>query len=499
MRDDMIISCEKCETKYRLDESRLSYSSVKVQCSKCDHIFIVTAAGEEKKKSGIQDNGPTGKGVAPEDKGTPVSESAPDTPPGIDEDKASDEPNEPADEKNKEESSMEEGSTDIGDFSFNASGDIPLTPKADDNETHRAVVEEEPSEDYEAPADERVPEPMHQQTAADESSDAATERDEPKGEEKRDTPLPWEVSANSFDLSFGKKEYKPQDEDRSIGFEGNDPEKKYAPHDAHVSHNLEEGDNESAEDIMTGDEEGDESTESSEPEFELKGLLEEADKASNHSENTGAEDGGDELNLAFNQKDITTAPADTITFDARETITETAAPNHTFSIPETPAEPEETKKTGIAGIIAIIIIIIAISGGLIYMKTRPESVIMAEPSGASPLEIESTKGYYVVNKDGGKIFVIETMLRNITDGPVKISGIRGLIMDSSGKELARKIVSPGRVVTDEDIRNLPVETLLKSFRDTSAGTMPKKSTIPTMILFTDLQKAVAEYGIDVLR
>jgi len=488
----MIISCEKCETKYRLDESRLSYSSVKVQCSKCDNIFIVTAAGEEKKKSGIQDNGPTENGAVPEDKSKPVNESALDSPPGIAGDKTPDEPNEPADEENNEQSSMEEGSADIGDFAFNSYGDIPLSPEDDDNETDRAGVEEEPAEGEEEPADERVPEPMPRQSTADEPSNMALERDEPKGEENKEAPLPWEVSANSFDLSFGTKEYKPRGEGLPNNLEDNSPEEKDAP----VFPELKEGDNESAEDIIN---EGDESTGPKEIEFEQKGLLEETDNAPNHSDNTSEEDGGDELSLSFNDEDIKAAPTDTKAFDEREAKKETVAPNHTFSIPETPTEPEETKKAGITGIIAIIVIIIAISGGLIYMKTRPESAMMAEPSGASPLEIESTKGYYVVNKVGGKIFVIETMLRNITDGPVKISGIRGLVMDSSGNELARKIVSPGRVVTDEDIRNLPVETLLKSFRDTSAGTMPKKSTIPTMILFTDLQKAVAEYGIDVLR
>jgi hypothetical protein len=173
--------------------------------------------------------------------------------------------------------------------------------------------------------------------------------------------------------------------------------------------------------------------------------------------------------------------------------------SNTFVIPDVPPEVERIKGTGVARAIAIVIIILAIAGGAIYLKTKPESPMMAGPSMERTIEIESTKGYYVVNRDGTRIFVIETMVRNIGDGPVKIGGIRGLVMDSSGREMARKTVSPGRIVSSDDLKNLPVETLLASFRDTSEGTMPKKAVIPTMVIFTDLPTGVAEYGIDVLR
>jgi predicted Zn finger-like uncharacterized protein len=489
----MIISCEKCETKYRLDESKLSYSSVKVQCSKCDHIFIVTAVDDDKKKSGIRDKKPAKTGIVPDEKVTPDKESPFDSTPEIAKDKTPDEPKERADEKDEDQSTPKEGSDDIDDFSFE--GDITRPIESDDNKTNVSGPGKATSEGEKTTTVERGSEPIPRQSTAHEPSHITAERDEPKGEENREAPLPWEVSSNSFDLSFGTKEYKPRYEDEPNHIDENSPEEKDTP----LSPEPEAGDTGSAENIINEDDEGDESAILSEIEFELKDLLKEAGKASGGSVDTAEEGGGDEASLSFNENNVKTAPTDTMTFDNESTKKEAVTPNHTFSIPDTPTEPEETKKTGITGIIAIIVIIIAISGALIYMKTRPESAMMAEPSGASPLEIEATKGYYVVNKDGGRIFVIETMLKNITDGPVKISGIRGLVMDSSGKEMARKIVSPGRVVTDEDIRNLPVETLLKSFRDTSAGTMPKKSTIPTMILFTDLQKAVAEYGIDVLR
>jgi predicted Zn finger-like uncharacterized protein len=37
----MIIQCEKCQTKFRLDDSRVTEKGVKVRCTKCKHVFTV--------------------------------------------------------------------------------------------------------------------------------------------------------------------------------------------------------------------------------------------------------------------------------------------------------------------------------------------------------------------------------------------------------------------------------------------------------------------------
>ena len=43
----MIITCEKCETKFHLDEDRIKGQSAKVRCSHCQHVFEVTKETEE--------------------------------------------------------------------------------------------------------------------------------------------------------------------------------------------------------------------------------------------------------------------------------------------------------------------------------------------------------------------------------------------------------------------------------------------------------------------
>ena len=37
----MIIQCEQCRTKFRLDDSRVKDAGVKVRCAKCKHVFSV--------------------------------------------------------------------------------------------------------------------------------------------------------------------------------------------------------------------------------------------------------------------------------------------------------------------------------------------------------------------------------------------------------------------------------------------------------------------------
>ena len=42
----MIIQCEKCQAKFRLDDSRITDRGVKVRCTKCKHVFTVQKEGQ---------------------------------------------------------------------------------------------------------------------------------------------------------------------------------------------------------------------------------------------------------------------------------------------------------------------------------------------------------------------------------------------------------------------------------------------------------------------
>lgn len=43
----MVVSCQKCRTRFQLDEARLPAKGVRVRCSKCKHAFFVVPPGEQ--------------------------------------------------------------------------------------------------------------------------------------------------------------------------------------------------------------------------------------------------------------------------------------------------------------------------------------------------------------------------------------------------------------------------------------------------------------------
>jgi len=48
----MIIQCDQCHSKFKLDESAIKSRGVKVKCTRCQNIFIVALAGADKPEPG---------------------------------------------------------------------------------------------------------------------------------------------------------------------------------------------------------------------------------------------------------------------------------------------------------------------------------------------------------------------------------------------------------------------------------------------------------------
>src|SRR5690348_16565150 len=46
----MILQCDQCNTKFRLDDSKMKPGGVKVRCSKCRHVFLAGAEPEPKQE-----------------------------------------------------------------------------------------------------------------------------------------------------------------------------------------------------------------------------------------------------------------------------------------------------------------------------------------------------------------------------------------------------------------------------------------------------------------
>src|SRR6266545_2873239 len=105
----MIVHCDQCNSKFRLDDSKIKEGGAKVRCSKCKHIFFVkkeVAAEETDFDSLLSSLVPPGAGgIAPEQPAEVAQASEIET---------------PGAETRKGEESPEKEEFDFGEFSFNS-------------------------------------------------------------------------------------------------------------------------------------------------------------------------------------------------------------------------------------------------------------------------------------------------------------------------------------------------------------------------------------------
>jgi len=81
----MIIQCEQCRTKFKLDDAKIKDKGVKVRCAKCRHVFTVTRQQETQADDATDFEQPLGGPVAAPDAGggslfVPLAEEQPSAP-----------------------------------------------------------------------------------------------------------------------------------------------------------------------------------------------------------------------------------------------------------------------------------------------------------------------------------------------------------------------------------------------------------------------------------
>ncbi len=433
----MIIQCDKCSTKFRLDDSRITGGGVKVRCTKCQNVFIVTppppaeevqveevfgVPGPLPKKPDEQSKAGTPRAKAPEGMNLKFDFSRP-----------------------------EEG--------FEEGGRVP-------------EPQEKPEMDEPAPAF-NGPDPGAAQEK-DESKEAFLTNDDgaPFKEESfkiEPPPTPDKKGGEPFnDLDFSFDDLEKKDEpikqplEWDTAAEGPEEEKKEPP--------------KPAERPMSASAQAAYAKEASPP----------APKpAPKNDEGENKESFSDLLSRSvLESKDI---PPD---IENGEELKKGFAPQRGHS------------KRGGAGLIIAALVFI-LGGAIIYFSGIIDTFAkrIAGPNTAvqKTVEIESINGIFPENKGFGRFFVIEARIKNITDSPQEIKAVTGVIYNDKGEKIASRSVSPGRVMSNEELKNLPKEEILKPFKDPSGGTIPPKGTVPIMVPFIDLPPGLSEYGIDIVR
>jgi predicted Zn finger-like uncharacterized protein len=115
----MIIECDSCSTKFRLDESRITGRGVKVRCTKCQSVFIVHAPDAE----------PPAQEPPTETPAETAPETSPETPP----DTPATSPEEPAPSFDAADSTESEEGPSIGGLRFNLDSDEEDEESAGEN------------------------------------------------------------------------------------------------------------------------------------------------------------------------------------------------------------------------------------------------------------------------------------------------------------------------------------------------------------------------------
>ncbi|MBI4949749.1 MAG: zinc-ribbon domain-containing protein [Deltaproteobacteria bacterium] len=431
----MIIQCDKCSTKFRLDDSRITANGVRVRCTKCQNVFVVTPPPQAEEVQVEEVFGAKEGAKAPEPSFTgapniPRPESRPDLNLKFDFERPPDEEDLASSRRPSEASDEDE--RDPFEFKFSSSEtaekETPEDLAEGNDEGFRFKPEESgkaaldfdfnfddagKTADETAPGEERAPSDDWGLGSGSGTEGEKDERDDAL--QVKASPISAAAYARDSMASAPKAEPLAEKDDYGAGVE-----KEFS-------------------DVLT------------------KSIEEDAD--------LGLEEGEDDANLKA-------------------------------AVTATKSKPGK-KAILIAVLVFIIGAVFVYSTGVIDSITK--SILSGSETTAKVVEIETINGYFAENVLFGKVFVVEAKIRNISDSPQEIKSVTGILYDSKGEKLTSKSVSPGRVVSQDDLRNLSKEDLQKQFKDATGGTIPSKAEVPVMVLFTDAPAETVEYGLDIVR
>jgi len=497
----MIIQCDKCKTKFRLDDSRVKGRGVRVKCTKCLNLFVVTPPPPPVKPEPTPEpeHGADHNVQPPlEDRGT-VSSSTPDS---------------------NEHPPAEKEPAPVGsDGGEEPTRDSAIADAGEDKEG-----EEEPSwgdafgeEEGAAKDDGKGEEPTWDSALAEAGA----------GEDKEDEEEP------SWGDAFGEEEGAAKDEDK-----GEEQTWDSALAEAGAGEDKEDEEEPSWGDAF-GEEEGAAKDEDKGEEPTWDSALAEADAGEGSEEPVEA--GGDEP--ASDETDAFTFATgeigDTPAIDSKdgdfdfapdedeaeaepqaqpkpESSDESPQPllledddgegdsSEEFIIEEEDEGKTETSSTKGSKVKLLLLIIVVVIGAGFYFTGGADklSALLASKESVvqpKPLDIVKLKAYPLDNPSTGGLFVIEGRIVSVSDHPVPVKGIKGVLFNKNGVQVAAKVVSPGRVVSKKRLASISKEDLEKRFRGKTNAQIPSKGSVPFMVVFQESIAGLDEYTVEVLR
>lgn len=525
----MIIQCDNCGARYKLDDSKVKPEGVRVRCTKCQSVFVVTPPEEVEELSSEdilaseKNKAPKGPGAqAPESDAAPsAGESARSAPEG---------PDRATGEESPQAGERDTGGFDLsfepGEFGEEDFSSVPEGGEAEEPSTGGEEGGESPaggfsfdeldftfSEDRSTDSEEEPETPPESPVSGADTPETSSGGDEdlgglgPEGFDfggeasagEEDTSSGESSPFDELDFSFGDEEDTGGEED--TGDEGPSVAGPPSGNNEDLGFEARKGEHEPRED--------DEQDGAREVLFGSAPAVEEDERA-------GEEDnvvpfspppGRDEPGAGGVEAEAGEVGDEARSGDFSQTLSamlsskedeEDAGPGPTGG--DTDQALPEARSANLGILAAVLAVVLGV--GVLYFTGIIDDIttqVMSEAESTQPLTIESVNGYFAENEDLGQVFAIEATVRNTLDEPLDVKGARGVIYGAGGEELASRMVSPGRVVTPEELKTLSGADLERQFSDLSGGRIPPRGTVPVMVVFTEVPAGLAEFGVDVIR
>ncbi len=174
------------------------------------------------------------------------------------------------------------------------------------------------------------------------------------------------------------------------------------------------------------------------------------------------------------------------------------------------------KKRHRAGLWIIILLIILILPGAVVALIRFKPDLLSEylpffkrhlskeqafDMGNKRLSFKDLKYSFVDSEKAGKLFVVKGLVINNYPDRRSFIRLRSTILDSKGKAIRGKTVYAGNQISDKELLSLSMEEIDNRLRnklgkDKMNINIPPSSSIPLMIIFSNLPEDIIEYTVE---
>ena len=446
----MIIQCDHCSARFRLDDNKLTESGVKIRCKRCQHVFLVRKELPQEEppplQSDLQENGTRGESVPepPAQGGSwPDAGSAPFFLP---EEKPTAAP--------QEEISW--GSRDDAEFALSFE---PQAPEPEPSVTS-------PGDEFSFPFEPAAP-------ATISPAESALQ-----GEEEPPPPEKSAISHDELEFSFTEEKPSPPESDRFDSFETASVE-KLPPAELPSPTEIE----------------FDKSMSPPLPELPpTSPSLAEAQTFSDSSKTAVMPPVAPELPPPT----IDPAPTDNSASEALLPL----------------SRRQRISPVLLAGMIfgALMLLLLGGVGGL-YLLGGSEALqqvglgavarlLNPEEQVQARILLKKLEGSYVSTTEGKELFVIRGEAFNSYPTPHAAIQVRGLIYNAAGSVILQKSSYCGNPLTPEQLATLPMAKIEESMNNRLGDSyanigVPAGKTVPFLIVFSSLPKEAVDFGVEV--